>query len=58
MAGMGATLIGGISTILSVAIAYPISQSFAGTPVPLMLGTVICSTICALLLLPVKPVGH
>jgi len=58
MAGMGATLIGGISTIASVLIAYPISQSFSGTPVPLMIGTVVCSTICASLLWSVKPVGH
>jgi MFS transporter, DHA1 family, multidrug resistance protein len=58
LAGMGASLIGAISTVAAVVIAYPISQSFQGTPVPVILGTVVCSTICAVLLRPVRPVGH
>jgi DHA1 family bicyclomycin/chloramphenicol resistance-like MFS transporter len=58
LAGMGASLLSALSTVLSVIIAAPISQSFAGTPVPMMLGATICSVCSLLLLRPVKPVGH
>jgi MFS transporter, DHA1 family, multidrug resistance protein len=61
MAGMGASLVGAISTVLAVMIAAPISLSFAGTPIPMIIGTVVCSTLAYLLLRLVgtgEPQGH
>ncbi len=50
IAGMAASVIAAISTILSVVLAIPISQAFNGTPVPLLIGAVICSGLAFLLL--------
>ena len=50
IAGMAASMIAAISTILSVFLAIPIGQAFNGTPVPLLLATVFCSGLAALLM--------
>jgi DHA1 family bicyclomycin/chloramphenicol resistance-like MFS transporter len=50
IAGMAASLIAAFSTILSVALAAPISLAFNGTPLPVLWGTVVCSTLAWLLL--------
>lgn len=43
IAGMAASMIAAVSTIISVAIAAPIGLAFDGTPVPLLLGAIVCS---------------
>ncbi|NDR58719.1 multidrug effflux MFS transporter [Aliiruegeria sabulilitoris] len=43
LAGLAASAMGAISTILAVLIAIPVGQAFDGTPVPLIL----CSLTCA-----------
>ena len=45
IAGMAASVVGAISTVLAVAIAAPIGLAFDGTAVPLMTGTLVCSGI-------------
>jgi len=50
IAGTASSVIAAVSTILSVLLAAPIGQAFNGTPVPLLIGTVICSGICFLLM--------
>ncbi|MEM7709797.1 MAG: multidrug effflux MFS transporter [Pseudomonadota bacterium] len=42
IAGMAASVISALSTVLSVVIAAPIGLAFDGTPVPLMAGTALC----------------
>lgn len=50
IAGMAASLVAAISTIGSVVIAAPIGLAFDGTPMPLLIGTVVCSGIAYLLM--------
>lgn len=50
IAGMAASIIAAISTIVAVFMAIPIGQAFNGTPVPLLIGTVVCSAIAFLLM--------
>jgi DHA1 family bicyclomycin/chloramphenicol resistance-like MFS transporter len=50
IAGMAASIIAAISTIASVFLAIPIGQSFDGTPMPLLIGTVVCSFLAFLLM--------
>lgn len=50
VAGTAAAVIGAVPTMLSVLIAAPIGQAFNGTPIPLLIGVVICSTLSAILI--------
>jgi len=50
IAGTAATIIGGISTVLSVVVAVPIGLAFNGTPIPLAVGSALCCAICYLLM--------
>ncbi len=43
IAGTASSVIAAISSILSVFLAIPIGQAFNGTPVPLLMGTLVCS---------------
>ncbi len=45
IAGMAASVVGAISTILGVVLAVPIGLAFDGTPVPLYIGTMVCSAL-------------
>jgi MFS transporter, DHA1 family, multidrug resistance protein len=50
IAGMAASLVAAISTVLAVALAAPLGLAFDGTPVPLMIGvTVLAGLGCALM---------
>lgn len=42
LAGLAASVVGAISTVLAVVIAAPIGLAFDGTPLPLMLGVFCC----------------
>jgi len=50
VAGMAAALIGAISTVAAVVLAVPIGLAFAGTPLPVVAGAVICSGLAVLLM--------
>jgi len=50
IAGTAATIIGGISTVLSVIVAVPIGLAFNGTPIPLAAGSAVCCAIAYLML--------
>jgi len=50
IAGMAASVVGGVSTVLAVMIAVPIGLAFNGTAVPLMAGTLVCSTLAFVLM--------
>ena len=45
IAGMAASVVGAMATVLAVAIAAPIGLAFNGTLVPLTVGTLICSAL-------------
>ncbi|RVT84580.1 MFS transporter [Rhodobacteraceae bacterium CCMM004] len=45
IAGMAASVVGAVATVLAVAIAAPIGLAFDGTPVPLFVGTAVCSAL-------------
>lgn len=45
IAGLAASIIGAVSTVIGVLIAVPIGLAFNGTPVPLAIGTLILSAI-------------
>ncbi|MEL6643530.1 MAG: multidrug effflux MFS transporter [Pseudomonadota bacterium] len=45
MAGMTASIVGSVSTVVAVLIAVPVGLAFDGTPVPLVLGVLICAVI-------------
>ncbi|MFT6605540.1 MAG: DHA1 family bicyclomycin/chloramphenicol resistance-like MFS transporter [Halocynthiibacter sp.] len=45
MAGLAASIIGGLSTVLAVMIAAPIGLAFNATSLPLALGVLICSLL-------------
>ncbi|MGB5557498.1 MAG: multidrug effflux MFS transporter [Paracoccaceae bacterium] len=50
IAGTASSVIAAISTIVSVVLAIPIGQAFNATPVPLLIGTAICSGLCWMLM--------
>ncbi len=54
IAGLAASVVGAVSTVLSVLIAVPIGLAFDGTPLPLLVGTFLCSAL-ALTLMRMAP---
>lgn len=54
IAGMAASIIGALSTVLGVSIAVPMGLAFDGTPLPLALGVMAC---CALSYIVVRILG-
>jgi len=54
IAGMAASIIGAVSTVLAVVIAAPIGLAFDGTPLPLAIGTFGCSVLASLLMRRMK----
>lgn len=53
IAGMAASIIGGLATVVAVLIAAPIGLAFDGTPVPLAIGTATCSALALVLMLTI-----
>lgn len=51
IAGMGAAVVGSLSTLLAVVVAVPMGLAFDGTPLPLMLGVMVCSALGVALML-------
>ena len=51
MAGIGASTVMAISTMGSVLIAVPISLAYDGTPLPLILGMILCASVALSLML-------
>lgn len=45
IAGMAASIVGAVSTVLAVVIAAPIGLLYDGTPLPIMLGVALCSVL-------------
>lgn len=45
IAGMASAVVGSLSTVLAVIIAVPIGLAFNGTPIPAVLGVLVCSTL-------------
>jgi len=54
IAGMAASIIGAVSTVLGIAIAIPIGLSFNGTYTPLAIGAVACTGAGYLMMLQIK----
>jgi MFS transporter, DHA1 family, multidrug resistance protein len=50
IAGMAASLVSAISTMAAVSIAVPVGLAFDGTPVSVILSTVLCSALAWLLM--------
>ncbi|WP_415184019.1 multidrug effflux MFS transporter [Phaeovulum sp.] len=50
IAGMAASVVSALSTVFAVAIAAPVGLMFDGTPIPIMLGTLICSALAWVLM--------
>lgn len=50
IAGMTASIVSAISTMLAVAIAAPVGLAFDGSPLPVMAGVLVCSTLAYLLM--------
>ena len=50
IAGLGASLIGAVSTVIAVVLAVPIGLAYDGTPLPLSLGAVVLSATAVLLM--------
>jgi DHA1 family bicyclomycin/chloramphenicol resistance-like MFS transporter len=50
IAGLAASVIGAVSTVLAVAIAAPIGLAFDGTTTPLLWGTLVCSAVALALM--------
>jgi DHA1 family bicyclomycin/chloramphenicol resistance-like MFS transporter len=50
LAGTAASVIGAISTVAAVAIAVPVGQAFDGTPVPVILGVLVCTGLSLVLM--------
>lgn len=55
IAGMAASIVAAVATILSVVVAIPIGLAFDGTPVPLMAGVFTCALLAVLLMRMVPP---
>ncbi|MEM7290175.1 MAG: MFS transporter [Pseudomonadota bacterium] len=49
-AGMAASIVGSVSTIISVLIAVPVGLAFDGTPLPLAIGSAFCCATGSLLM--------
>ncbi len=49
LAGLGASIIGSMATVIAVLIAIPVGFAFDGTPLPLAIAVCLCS-VCALVL--------
>ncbi len=54
IAGMAASVIAAVSTLLSVAIAVPVGLLFNGTALPAATATLICSTLAAMLMTQIE----
>jgi len=50
IAGMAASVVSAFSTVAAVAIAAPIGLMFNGTPIPILIGTLLCSTLAWVLM--------
>lgn len=50
IAGMAASIVSAISTMLAVVIAAPVGLAFDGTPLPAMIGVLACSALAYLLM--------
>ncbi len=50
IAGMAASIVAAVSTVGAVLIAAPVGQAFDGTPVPVIVGAVICSGLALILM--------
>lgn len=57
IAGMAASIVGAISTVLAAVVAAPIGLAFDGTPVPVMLGAAIASTLAFVLMAGTRNAG-
>ncbi len=58
MAGIGASVVMSLSTVGSVLIAVPISLAYDGTPMPLILGMILCAGMALLLMLLARRVAQ
>jgi DHA1 family bicyclomycin/chloramphenicol resistance-like MFS transporter len=54
MAGIGASVIGFVSSMLSVPIGVFIGSSFNGTIIPMLIGFVVCSITALIIMLSVR----
>ncbi len=57
MAGIGSSVVMSLSTVGSVLIAVPISLAYDGTPIPLIVGMILCSTTALSLMLLARRVA-
>ena len=55
VAGMGAAVIGSLSTLLSLLLGTPIGMRFNGTGTPLITGFLVYGSLAALICILVKP---
>jgi DHA1 family bicyclomycin/chloramphenicol resistance-like MFS transporter len=58
IAGFAASLITAISNLASVALAVPVGQALDGTPLPLLTGVLIFSTLALILMTQVRKTPH
>jgi DHA1 family bicyclomycin/chloramphenicol resistance-like MFS transporter len=54
IAGFASSLITAISTVASVLLAIPVGQAFDGTPLPLLSGVMVFSSLALILILAVR----
>jgi len=54
IAGFASSLITAISTVASVLLAIPVGQAFNGTPIPLLGGVMVFSSLALVLILQVR----
>lgn len=54
IAGMAASVISGLATVGSVLLAIPIGLAFDGTPVPLILGVLVCTLLGRVIMVRLK----
>lgn len=50
IAGMGASVVGALSSVGAVLVAVPVGLAYNGTPVPLVLGVIVCSSLAFVLM--------
>lgn len=58
VAGMAASVIGAVSTVLSVLLAVPVGLAFDGTPLPLAIGILAMAVIAFALMLALRRMEH
>ncbi len=58
MAGIGSSVVMALSTIGSVLVALPISLAYDGTPLPLIMGMILCATMALSLMLLARRVAQ